>query len=668
MLVATFYFNPYILFRYIKSDTELYGFLETLAKAKKDLREEYESYGNWLLTEERQVLQAAVYAQAYSNLFGQQMDLLYQDYYRKKTWWGASTVESTASSEAVNKFEELYEETRKCITQASEDRLTREKKRSQYFVSELDPGADTLIGESAYNLGWNFYSNRQYDLATIAYRYALEKLGSVSWLNAAVHNNLGNVYASQKKYEDAAVEYQRAITLDSRLPIFHKNLGLMYYKHQTYDSAVRCYLQAAELEPEGSNKQYLYNDLGNALSRLGENRRADAIEYYRRAIALSPNEPVLYDNLAAVYQTGGEHDLAIKVSLESVRLSSGMQTAPYHYRLGRLYEALAEPRWDEAISSYTQAVMADADIFYLKPLVEAYKKSGKLKDIASNPAIQQSKNITPRSLTDFRSLADIHAMLGDDDAAAVEYEQWVRGSTWNRLLRQGILLEYKLKENQVSRYAIELRGRTHVVDTTGRPKEPFEVIGTSEQKVLEVKPDGSYELEITVHPQSGEQESKMIMTMSRSGALLGSSQQGSGFTTVPFPDKEVRRGDIWPGKLPIPGASGKVVELALSYKLVDIEVRKERICAHITVSGSGIDEIEPEVQQQTSAFGDTWFDYANGLLVESHVESRVVITGGDEFASLTSMSVNMELIEDLMLTPPPIEPQPDHQLPEHTEN
>lgn len=568
----------------------------------------------------------------------------------------------------MNKFEELYEETRKCIMQASDERLTKEKKRSQYFVSELDPGADTLIGESAYNLGWNFYSNRQYDLATIAYRYALQKLGRDSWLKAAVHNNLGNVYASQKKYDEAAVEYQHAITLDSQLPIFHKNLGLMYYKHEVYDSAVRCYLQAAELEPEDSGKQYLYNDLGNTLSRLGESRRAEAIEYYRRAIALSPNEPVLYDNLAAVYQEGGQHDLAIKVSFESVRLSSGAQAAPYHYRLGKLYEALAEPRWDEAISSYTQAVTADADIFYLKPLVEAYKKSGKLKDIASNPAIQQSKNITPRSLTDFRSLADIHAMLGDDDAAAVEYEQWVRGSTWNRLLRQGILLEYKFKENQVNRYTIELRGSTHVVDMTGRPKEPFEFINISEQKVLEVKPDGSYELEITVHPQSGEQASKMTMTVSKSGALLGSSQQGSGLTTVPFPDKEVRRGDTWPSKLSLPRASGKVVELALSYKLVDIEVRKERICAHITVSGSGIDEIEPEVQQQTSAFGDTWFDYANGLLVESHVESRVVITGGDEFASLTSMYVNTELIEDLMPATPPSELQPDHQLPEHAEN
>jgi hypothetical protein len=147
--------------------------------------------------------------------------------------------------------------------------------------------------------------------------------------------------------------------------------------------------------------------------------------------------------------------------------------------------------------------------------------------------------------------------------------------------------------------------------------------------------------------------------------MLSSSQPGSALATVPFPEKEVRRGDTWPGKLPITGASGQAVELALSYKLVDIEVRKDRICAHITVSGSGIDDIEPHVQQQTSAFGDTWFDFTNGVLVESHVDSRVVITGGDEFASLTSMYVNMELIDDVRPAPAPSEPLPP-SLPEHS--
>jgi hypothetical protein len=95
-------------------------------------------------------------------------------------------------------------------------------------------------------------------------------------------------------------------------------------------------------------------------------------------------------------------------------------------------------------------------------------------------------------------------------------------------------------------------------------------------------------------------------------------------------------------------ASGKNEDIDLAYKLADIEVRKNRTCAHITVSGSGLNvNAEEGVEQQTSAIGDTWFDFENGLLVESHVESRVVMTGRDAWATLSTMIVDLELIENV---------------------
>jgi hypothetical protein len=166
--------------------------------------------------------------------------------------------------------------------------------------------------------------------------------------------------------------------------------------------------------------------------------------------------------------------------------------------------------------------------------------------------------------------------------------------------------------------------------------------------VLAVRPDGTYEIEVTVKAQPPAQDAVMTLVMSKSGAILSSSQPDATPPAVPFPEKEVHRGETWVGKLPIPAASGKNEDIDLAYKLADIEVRKNRTCAHITVSGSGLNvNAEEGVEQQTSAIGDTWFDFENGLLVESHVESRVVMTGGDAWATLTSMIVDLELIENV---------------------
>ncbi len=655
-LVGTFRFNSEVLFRYIKSDTELVDFKDSLNKAKKDLREEYDAYRKWLVTQERQVIQAAVHAQAYSNLFGQQMDCLYNDYYRKETFWGTASKDAVVSTESVNKATDLFEETRKCITRAAADRRDLEKKRSEYFVSEIEPDSDTLIGESAFNLGWNFYTKGQFELATISYQQALQKLPSNALLKAAVHNNLGNVYTSQNKYHEAAIEYQAAITMKPELSTFHKNLGLMYYESAAYDSAVRCFLRSVELEPEDQDKQYLYNDLANSLVSVDEDSRKDAIQYYRRAIALNPSEPVYHDNLAAAYERGGEYELAIEVCQASVKLAGGAQAAEYYSRMGRLYGLLKPPNWDGAIDAYTAAAKSEPKLAYVGALVEAHKKAGRLRDLPANEVVEAAKKATPLTISDLRLKAELLQALGAADTAAGTYEDWIRQSQWNRLLESGVRLEYKMAANQVDRYKMTIRTDSTFVQLGDRQDQnQINFAGTYEQTVRAVNADGTFEIAFSMEGTPDPPTKSMTAVMSKTGTILRTDPPGVPPFVVPFPDKELHRGETWRETTPLPVSNDEVDELQLVHKLADIEVRKGRICAHIVDSCFSESKTKTG-KQQITAIGDKWFDFGNGILVESHVESRVVLTDADNSVILTTTTIDVELTDKVADTSSPGEP------------
>ncbi len=645
-LVATFQFNSDVLLRYIKSDTELVDFKDSLNKAKKDLREEYDAYCKWLLTQERQVIQAAVQAQAYSNLFGQQMDRLYKDYYHKETFWGAAVKDSADSPDAVNKTEELFEETRKCITRAAADRKIRETQRSEFFVSELEPDDNSLIGEAAFNLGWNHYTKEQFEIATIAYQQALQKLGPNASLKPAVHNNLGNVYTSQKKYQEAAVEYQAAITLKPERSMFHRNLGLMYSQSGAYDSAVRCFLRSVELEPEDQDKQYLYYDLGDALVRLTDERRKDAIQYYRRAIALNPFEPVYHDNLAAAYEREGEYALAIQECEVSVKLATGASAASYYSRMGRLYGLLNPPNWDGAIDAYAAAAKREPKLAYVGAMVEAYKRAGRLRDLPGSEAAEAGKKATPATIGDLRLKAELFQALGDEKTAAGIYEDWIRHSQWTRLLDSGVRLEYKMALDQVDRYTMSVRTDSTVVQLGRRQQEnQINFTGKYEQKALAVNPDGTYEIAFLMKGEPDPAQKEMTAVMSKNGTILKMTPPGVPSPVVPFPENELHRGETWRDSLALPVSTGEQGELKLVHKLADIGIRKGRICAYIV--DSGFSEVKTATgKQQITAAGEKWFDFANGVLVESHVESRVLANESDDSVVLTTTRIDVELVED----------------------
>lgn len=78
---------------------------------------------------------------------------------------------------------------------------------------------------------------------------------------ALPHYNLGNVFVSDNKMEEAQKEYETAIRLDPSNADAHNNLGILYVRKGLLDKAIENFKVAVSLQP---GKQNYMNDLAQA--------------------------------------------------------------------------------------------------------------------------------------------------------------------------------------------------------------------------------------------------------------------------------------------------------------------------------------------------------------------------------------------------------------------
>ncbi len=97
-----------------------------------------------------------------------------------------------------------------------------------------------------------------------------------SW---TAHNNLGDVFNSQGRLDEAAREYQAALRLKPSNASAHSNLGIVFARLRRYDEAIAEYRAALRGVPESPK---VWFNLGNALR--AEQRNDEAIEAFSRTI------------------------------------------------------------------------------------------------------------------------------------------------------------------------------------------------------------------------------------------------------------------------------------------------------------------------------------------------------------------------------------------------
>jgi tetratricopeptide (TPR) repeat protein len=107
--------------------------------------------------------------------------------------------------------------------------------------------------------------------------------------------------------------------------------GYMNYKDGNYDKAIEYYKKAIELDPNDKNK---YLNLGAIYSSKG--KYDAAIICYEKAIAIDPNFLPAKDNLKEVYASKKDDDSTLIVLKKSI--INDPNNAWAYFALGRLYE------------------------------------------------------------------------------------------------------------------------------------------------------------------------------------------------------------------------------------------------------------------------------------------------------------------------------------------
>lgn len=129
-----------------------------------------------------------------------------------------------------------------------------------------------------------------------------------------------------------------------------------------YTEAVSFLIQACTLRPNDVN---LLNKLGHVRHLAGDNE--NAIQDFRKALAIAPDQPALLINLANVLHETNALDEAEQLFLRVIALDPGMVEA--HYNLGLLLETAGHP--SRALHAFEAALEGSGDI-----CVRAYLGAG----------------------------------------------------------------------------------------------------------------------------------------------------------------------------------------------------------------------------------------------------------------------------------------------------
>lgn len=120
------------------------------------------------------------------------------------------------------------------------------------------------------------------------------------------YDNRGNAYAVSGNYQQAIIDYTRAIALNPRYAGTYANRGTVYRNMGKYQQALSDYSRAIELEPENT---MAYSNRGDTYNKLGNYQ--DAIRDYGMAIRLNPQFGEVYYKLGTLYSGIGDTNQAV---------------------------------------------------------------------------------------------------------------------------------------------------------------------------------------------------------------------------------------------------------------------------------------------------------------------------------------------------------------------
>lgn len=120
------------------------------------------------------------------------------------------------------------------------------------------------------------------------------------------HNNLGALFATLGRHEQAEACFTRVLELSPGVPNVHYNRGISRIRLRRYGAAMADFQAVLQVQPTDADS---WNNLGVAHFLQGDH--ATAAANFRQALALTPNYPSAVLNLADAETARGQAGAAI---------------------------------------------------------------------------------------------------------------------------------------------------------------------------------------------------------------------------------------------------------------------------------------------------------------------------------------------------------------------
>lgn len=174
------------------------------------------------------------------------------------------------------------------------------------------------------------------------------------------------VFEQYSNKDSAEKYYYHAVTIEPTRSEIWTQLGIFHNSHNNYIASDSCYKRALLLSPDdpliNNNLAYSYAERGILLEQ--------AKIMAQKALSQSPTNPSYLDTYAWVLYKSGEYDKAVKQSMQALRYSSGNAT---------LYEHLAEAHkaagnYEQALEAFRKALEFDPTKDYLRTIIQQLEK------------------------------------------------------------------------------------------------------------------------------------------------------------------------------------------------------------------------------------------------------------------------------------------------------
>ncbi|UCC94803.1 MAG: tetratricopeptide repeat protein [Candidatus Omnitrophota bacterium] len=230
-----------------------------------------------------------------------------------------------------------------------------------------------------------------------------------------VHYNLGNIYESMARYEEAIASYRKAINLEPDYPKPYYNLGIVYQGLGNTEEAIILYEEAIAMNP---NYIEAYNNLGNAYRTIG--RAETAIAIYKKALEADPHNAYAYINLGSIYNNMGRVKAAVILYKRAIELDP--QLSESYNNLGAIYGS--KGKYQDAIVLLKKAIELRPDVTEsYSNLGNAYKNISRYQDAIT--AYKRAIELNTDDPELYYTLGVLYAYVSNYQGAITAYKEAV---------------------------------------------------------------------------------------------------------------------------------------------------------------------------------------------------------------------------------------------------